>query len=589
MTAMTAEVVPEKTKGFHDWRAPALLVALVCVVYGNSLRGPFIFDDIDAIQNNPTVRVLIPSKPSRVQSTVGGRPILRLSFYVDWLIGGDHVEIFHATNLLIHLGAALLIWGITRRNLSSDFWKGRFAGSETWLAAIVAMIWAVHPLDTESVTYIVQRAESMAGLFYLAVIYCLLRCAGGNSGFWSVLAAAACALGVGTKEMVATAPIMALIYDRTFLAGSFAAALRARWRFYTGQAACLILAGFLIAGGARSHTVGFHLGLSSLEYARTQMAAIAHYLRLAIWPRGLVIDDDMTVLWHWNDVAWWGWSIPAMVIGSAIAFWRRPWLGFLGAWFFVILAPSSSFLPIVSEFSAEHRMYLPLISLAALAVIGGWELAGRLKLQEVAPRAAIVIVLALALTTSARNSVYSSAELIWNDAIAKRPDNARAYYNLGYTFLEEGKDFPGGSQERIDHSKRAAAEFYKSIQLWPGYPPSAMKLAEAMVNMDEFKGAEELYGQIVHKGAPYSIEAYYQRATLRARREDWAEAKQDYEAALALNPDEPDTHYRLGIVLQKMQDWKGARREIETSLRLQPDNWDAMERLAQVKVREENP
>ena len=135
------------------------------------------------------------------------------------------VEVYHVTNLLIHLACGAVLFGIVRRNLSSArIWGQRFEKSAHWLAGAVTAVWLVHPLNTESVTYIVQRAESLTALFYLLVIYCLIR-------EWKLAAVAACALGMGTKEVMATAPLVALIYDRTFISGSFRSAVKTRRGF----------------------------------------------------------------------------------------------------------------------------------------------------------------------------------------------------------------------------------------------------------------------------------------------------------------------------------------------------------------------
>ena len=133
---------------------------------------------------------------------------------------------FHAVNLLIHLLAALVLFGVVRRTLLTSSLKEQFGGAASGLAMAVALIWAVHPLLTESVTYLTQRTESLMGLFFLLTLYCAIR--GASSGHpwrWYAVAIAACALGMGAKEVMATAPIVVLLYDRCFLSGSFREAL----------------------------------------------------------------------------------------------------------------------------------------------------------------------------------------------------------------------------------------------------------------------------------------------------------------------------------------------------------------------------
>jgi hypothetical protein len=197
-------------------------------------------------------------------------------------IGRLRVETYHATNLLIHLLAALILYGIVRRTLLG-MGPNPAPRSATWLAAMVAALWVVHPLNTQSVTFIVQRAESLAGLFFLASIYCVIRAAEGGGG-WGIAAVIACGLGMASKEIVAVAPILAVLYDRTFLAGTFKEALTRRWKIYAGMAATWAFILLSLHTGHRETMVGFHLGISPIEYARTELNVIARYLHLAFWP-----------------------------------------------------------------------------------------------------------------------------------------------------------------------------------------------------------------------------------------------------------------------------------------------------------------
>ena len=170
----------------HARRATILAAGIIILAgvaaYSNSLSGPFIFDDHPAIVDNPTIRRLLPIwKPLCPPGTgisVSGRPVLNLSLALDFAVSGFHVRGYHVTNLAIHLVAALLLFGIVRRTVCKFSEQlPELAASKTavFIALAVALLWAVHPLQTESVTYIVQRAESLMGLFYLLTLYCFLH------------------------------------------------------------------------------------------------------------------------------------------------------------------------------------------------------------------------------------------------------------------------------------------------------------------------------------------------------------------------------------------------------------------------------
>ncbi|HEY5226971.1 MAG TPA: hypothetical protein VIJ19_00450, partial [Opitutaceae bacterium] len=245
--------------------AALLIAAAAAVAYLPSFAAPFVFDDVPAIGGNPTIRHIASALRPPADTTVSGRPVLNLSLALDYAAGGTAPWVYHATNLAIHILAALALLGIVRRTLGPRALPVAFS---------VALLWAVHPLNTESVTYVIQRGESLMGLLYLATLYFFIRACGseGNRArLWYALSISSCFLGMGTKEVMASAPLIVLLYDRTFLSGSFASALRTRGKAYLGLAASWILLGYLVlATHGRTGTVGFGAGISPLDYAQTQ-------------------------------------------------------------------------------------------------------------------------------------------------------------------------------------------------------------------------------------------------------------------------------------------------------------------------------
>ena len=292
------------------WAVPlaaGLIVLATLAAYANSFQGVFVFDDQPSIVDNPTIRHLWPIWrvlfPPSHGETVSGRPLLNLTFAVNYALGGLNPWGYHAVNLAIHVLAALPLFGILCRTLRLPPLRDRFGRSATLPALAISLLWAVHPLQTESVTYVAQRAESLCGLFYLLTLYCFIRGATIDPAsrsavrrppLWYSAAIFSCLLGMATKEVMATAPLMVLLFDRTFLAGSFAQALRRRWGLYLGLAATLGGLAYLVVAtpAGRGGTAGFATpeALGAWEYIRSQPAAILHYLRLAVWPHPLCID-----------------------------------------------------------------------------------------------------------------------------------------------------------------------------------------------------------------------------------------------------------------------------------------------------------
>ena len=281
----------------------------------------------------------------------------------------------------------------------------------------------VHPLQTESVTYTIQRGESLMGLFYLATLYCVIRLDGGKSRLaWSAAAIASCLAGMACKGVMATAPITALLYDRAFLSASWKELLRRRKWLYAALAATWLLYPVLLAQapGEWEQSAGFgYGGASPLVYAMTQPSVILHYLRLTFWPDPLCLDYGWPPVNGVAEALLPGLVIAGLVAATVWAWRRKPAWGFVGVWFFLILVPTSSFIPI-ADIAVEHRMYLSLAAVIALSVVGIL-LAGQrasnqmpVRIRPYAWVACGAIVLVMGALTVRRNGDYSSAGKMWD-------------------------------------------------------------------------------------------------------------------------------------------------------------------------------
>src|SRR5438477_8927889 len=361
---------PAAAGGRRSWERlfPLLVVGLVGAAYHNALRTPFVFDDVEivetrALHNLWSLRPLIGTT----------RPLVQLSLAANYALGGLNVVGYHAVNVTIHALAALTLFALVARTLRSPRLGTRWHDAAARIALAVSALWAVHPLQTESVAYVVQRSESLMGLFYLLTVYCVARgAASPHARRWYAAAAVACALGMLTKPVMVTAPITVLLYDRALLAGSWRDAWRARRGLYVALGATWSILVWLLAGAHESAaTAGFGMrDLTVGEYLRSQPGVILHYLRLALWPRGLVLDYAWPVAHGLGPVALPALALAALVVAAIVGFARRPGLGFPALAFLLILAPSSGLVPI-SDPAFEHRMYLPLAAVVALAVVGG--------------------------------------------------------------------------------------------------------------------------------------------------------------------------------------------------------------------------
>ena len=441
-----------------------LAVAIVTAgawAYATSFTGVFVLDDVRAIVQNQTIRTLwppaVPLSPP-TGSTVAGRPIANLTFAVNyWLAPAEVRDVFtparqdglasdpaflrnvwgyHLGNLFIHLAAGLVLFGVVRRTLTSPRLAPRFGRGAAYLAAAVALIWVVHPLTTESVTYVVQRVESLMGLWYLLTVYCAIRAEDDRRwrARWMATAVVSCALGMATKETMVTAPLVVATWYHVFTDG-----LRTRWRGVAALAATWLVLAALVAGEQRAPSVDVTAG-TMWRYLLTQAAVIVHYLRLALVPSSLVFLYTWPLTDSIATVAPQIVAVAALGAATVAAIVRRHPLGFAGACFFLILAPTSSVLPIVTEVAAEHRMYLPLAVVIAVVAAGvhalgdllrarGWLTSRRVTATGILLVAAVAA--AYAGVTRARNRNYASELALWADTVSKQPGNQRARVAYG--------------------------------------------------------------------------------------------------------------------------------------------------------------
>jgi Flp pilus assembly protein TadD len=584
---------------------PTALIASAVVVaglwaYAPSFRGAFFLDDVRAIVRNPTIRTLWPistplSPPTA--STVAGRPIANLSFAVNYALAPDdaretftprqpgspssapderflrNVWGYHAANLAVHLVAALLLFGIVRRTLRSPRLRVGFGhddagpapvmgSSADWLAGLVALVWVVHPLNTAAVTYLVQRVESLMSLFLLLTLYCAIRASEGEHGktgsglpvpgsgrtAWGGLAIASCALGMGSKEVMVTAPVIVWLWYWVF-AGERRRPPRWIW---AGLAATWLVAVALVAQERRAPSLA--LGSDVVwRYLLTQAAVVTHYVRLAIWPSPLVFLYDWPLAASLTSVAWQAALLATAAVLTVVGLLRRRPLAFVGACFFVILAPTSSVLPIVTEVAAEHRMYLPLAALIAGTVVGTFALAragmsrtdrasGESITRAACAVVAIVLVGVFGTMTRERDRMYTDPVALWGATVAAQPSAARPRVAFGEALAADGR------------------------------------LVEAET---ELTTAVRLDGA----GAP----AWVRLATVQAAQGELAEATASFERALALDPNDLDAHRGLGRTYAMSRQDARAVPHLERALSAEPNDLVVLLPLAAILVEADDP
>lgn len=573
-------------------------IVLAVAAYARVLHGEFQFDDDHAIVQNLSIKDL-PVMWSGFWPALldGQRVVTDLTFALNYAQAGLDTWAFHVTNLAIHLAAVLLAFLLARRVL-------RMAGSPgaDGLAVVIAGMFALHPLQTEAVSYVVQRAEAFASAFYMATLVLLLeadrrRMTGRR---WVAYAAALTCfvLGLGAKVIVITVPASYLAMMAT-VPGPDVRDQLATWRTRLLRTSPFLMVGAwwassTLRGIEHRPDAGFSVpGSDPGSYVLTQVRACATYLRLLIWPAGQSVDWGLPLSRSIAEpaVLLSGAVIFLLALAAAWSFWR--WhrdaalgptvraaaFGFL--WFFVVLSPTSSFVPLADAL-AEHRVYLASWGIFAALVVIGELLLRRLAVPHrtwVAAGAVALAWCALATATWARNAAWENRVALWTDAVAKAPRFWRPHASLGQawrirgdlasaidefqTALEIGQSSPG---DRVfvlhklglvlndaGRSAEAVPPLREALRLDPGNPDLLAGLAVAALNMRDLQESERLALDALSV-APEHADALNVLGSVRLISGDASAARDLFTRALRSNPDDSRIVFNLGLTYVRLRD-----------------------------------
>ena len=617
------------------------------VCYANSLSGPFVLDDRYAIAENASIRSLAGVLNLRRETPVAGRPLVALSFALNHRVGGLEVRGYHLANIAIHICTSLLVFGIARRTLRTPRLRSRYGAENTALAFAIALIWTVHPLNTETVDYVTQRTESLMAFMLMLTLYASIRgLEDTRSTRWPVTALVACALGMACKETMVVAPLLVVLYDRIFAFQSVREAAHRRSRLYVGLFLGWLVLAYLNVEGPRSGSAGLSSAADSWNYLLNQTVMIVRYLRLAVWPADLVINYGPPAPLTLTQVLPHAIAVGALLILTLLSLVRWPAVGFLAAWFMITLAPTSSFVPIATEVGAERRMYLPLMVLVAGSVLAVYHFSNSNRLARPLRIATLIVaLLTLSATTMARNREYTSALTLaqttlerWPSpaahgmvgtelAILGRDDEAlpelrvgapsdpRARYNLGITLFNL-KDYEGAIRElellarehpmraEVPLARRVAGNAYAGQQKWE----EAIEQYRLVLSMLPFDEATKrlLVDALVKHGTAFGSSgrpvdaipvlrraleldpsnpiASHNLATAMLDTGDAAGAVAQARRTMTANGADAASHDLIGRALALQGRYDEAVQELEQALRLSPNDAQIQDDLKQVRA-----
>ncbi len=518
------------------WLGFGLLALLVGLAWANGLDGAFTYDDKVEVVGNRTIRTL--EQWNAVLGYNASRPLVILSWALDWRLWGLEPMGYHAVNVLIHALNAGLVFLLgeelgRRMNLTRPMAP----------ALAAAALWALHPMTTEAVTYITGRSESLCATLYLAAVLCWLRWRRGADAFQLLLALLAFLLAAATKEVAATIPATLLAIE--LLLPSEGPSERRRW---------LGLAPFwaLLAAGAVARKLLYGVFTTDLQLRTldvqiaTQAEVLLRYLQLWLLPVGQsVFHDHPPAAGLLDPRALF--SAAVLVAGLAFTLWQRrerPWLALGAAWFLLLLAPSSSIVPL-KETMAEHRAYLAGWGLCFMVVVSLTPaLAAR---RRMAIAAAALACLVLGAGTHLRNRAWQSEVTLWQDAVEGNPESAEAWY--GYA---DAQRFSGSFDGAILGYQRAVELDDLFLDAWNN-------LGIALAEQGRIEEARRTWLSTLERHPTY-CRAHNNLGWLYYRQRKWEDATAEFRTTLVYCPQNTQAHFALGNI------YYGPRRDPQRAL-----------------------
>ncbi len=560
-------------------RAVFAIFLLGVLIYSNSLNCAFVFDDQPHITENSFIRITELSfenlYDAAFKSPHVNRPVANVSFAVNYYLGKYNTAGYHVVNILIHLINGILVYIFSLLTLKQ---AGILAPehsrapqfSTAHISLFAALIFTAHPLQVQSVTYIVQRMNSMAVMFYLLSLIFYI---GGRSTIvrwkrWTQWAGCLLCwfLALGSKEIAATLPLVLLLYEWYFFQNLSKDRLKQNLKYGLGLVVLLGLTAYMFLGSnPLDHIAGSytHRDFTLEERVLTQFRVLVFYLSLFFYPHPLRLNllHPITPSHSLWDPATTLFSLLILVLlfGLAVCIAKKQRLvSFCILWFFIHLVIESSIIGLENIF--EHRLYLPMVGLALMtAYLFFYFLSAHRTWVFIVP---IAIIVSLGTATYFRNKIWQDPITLWYDVISKNPQSSRAHYNLGSDLAQQGR-----LMEAIDHLSAA-------LRLKPDYTKAHNNLGLALFKQGNLDQAANhfLAALRIHPG---NSAAHYNLGLVMAKRGHLKAAVNHYLEALRINPDFAEAHNNLGIALQAQGRLKEAVYHLSAALKIRPDYAEA--------------
>jgi tetratricopeptide (TPR) repeat protein len=573
-----------------------IIFIAVSIAYNSTLQYPLIFDDYVTLIENFSIRDLnslsnILVAPHEIG--LAWRPFANFTFAISYALSGLDPWGHHLVNIGLHCLTAYILFSVLRLTFTNQKLKLYIEGDATLISGSISILWAIHPVQTQTVTYISQRTETLMALMFLLTLYCFIRAKITESKLWLIASIVSCFLGAMCKEVIVTAPLVVYLYDRTFISGSFKKALIQHWIYYSAICLSWPLLGILLST-MRNQAVGFNMGITPYVYALTECKAVITYIRLSYIPYPLIFDRGPLFIHSLREALPYAIILLVLLSVSTWALIKKPQLGFIFACYFIVLSPTSSIVPVATVPIAENRLYLPL---AATLCLGVLTLRHCLK-KHYLRTCLIILIFVCTVASFVRNQVYSSAISIWKDTTEKIPKNPRAHNNLGF-LLYNTTDRVAEAKKEIEialqydpqyadaynnlglilatfpnEQSRAIVCYQKSIDLNPDNAEAHTNLANALGKDPNRLNDAKKHIEKALRLKPYSAEFHNDYAIILANEiATQNEAISHYEEAIRLKPAYEEAHNNLANVLTLIPGKeKEALLHYEIALKLNPNS-----------------
>ena len=544
-----------------------LAALLVIVIYSNTLTGPFIFDDRPHILENPYIRLTSLSyddlKEVLQKSRAPKRPVANMTLALNYYFHRYNVVGYHTVNIVIHITSGFLLYLLLKSTLSLPALRHRYAYNK-WIPLLSALLWMVHPIQTQSVSYIIQRMNSMAAMFYVLslLLYVKFRIATHkkNKGGLLISCILAGLLALGTKEIAATLPFFIFLYEWFFFQNLSGQWLNRRAPLLAAMGVFLIAVAVFYLGTNPLETIKMGYDVREFTVGQrllTQLHVVVFYISLLLWPHpqrlNLAHDVALSTSLFQPPTTFISLLIIAGFVFAAICYAKRfPLFSFCALWFFGNLIIESSVVAL--ELVFEHRLYLPSMLAIFLAVVGAFRF---IKSQWLCIGLLCTAAVVGSLWTYQRNAVWTDDLALWRDCVKKSPAKARAYTNLASALVRRGEWV-----EAVEHYQTA-------LKLKPNAAEPHFNLGIIWAKSGKFSKAMPYFQKAVEI-EPLNFKAQNNLGAALLASGKYDEAIKHLQIALRLEPDHPEAHNNLGQALLFQGNSTAAMVHLNQALRIAP-------------------